>query len=211
MQGFRPLPVLRNPNSTSGFTIMEVALAATVLALTLVGMIGVVESGAQMLDLSRKQTMAAQILHSEIDQLRLQSWAAIAGEPPSVGSAGTPPTFTFYSSTQVGYSGSAMTLSTPGNGYPSGPTTLTSSNDPSFAQFVAGYPHAANIFTLTRTVACIEPAQSNNNPGTPYSSTPLLLQVTFTITWKGITGRSYSRVSTTLVGQNGLSVIYQKS
>ena len=60
---------------------MEVGLAATVLALTLTGMIGVVESGSQMLDLSRKQTLAAQILHSEIDQLRLQSWMAVAGEP----------------------------------------------------------------------------------------------------------------------------------
>jgi hypothetical protein len=189
---------------------MEVALAATVLAFTLVGMIGVVESGAQMLDLSRKQTMAAQILHSEIDQLRLQSWAVIAGEPPSVGSQGTPPTYYFYSTTQVGYSGTAETLSVPGNGYPAGPTTLTSSNDPSFAQFVTNYPRAASIFTLTRTVTCIEPSQSNNNPSA-YSSTPLLLQVTFTITWTGITGRTYSRTATTLVGQNGLSTTYQRS
>lgn len=189
---------------------MEVALASTVLALTLVGMIGVVESGAQMLDLSRKQMMAAQILHSEIDQLRLQSWSVVAGEPMSVGISGTPPSFEFYSSTQVGYTGSAGLLTTPGNGYPAGPTTLTSSNDPSFALFVSNYPKAATIFTLTRSVACIEPSQSNNNP-TAYASTPLLLQVTFTITWKGITGRSYTRTSTTLVGQNGLSIAYQKS
>jgi len=189
---------------------MEVALAATVLACTLVGMIGVVESGAQMLDLSRKQTMAAQILHGEIDQLRLQSWSVVAGEPMSVGISGTPPSFNFYSSTQVGYSGSAGMLTTPGNGYPAGPTTLTSSNDPSFALFVANYPKASSIFTLTRTVACIQPAQANNNP-TAYASTPLLLQVTFTITWTGITGRTYTRTSTTLVGQNGLSLAYQKS
>lgn len=190
---------------------MEVALAATVLALTLTGMIGVVESGAQMLDLSRKQTMAAEILHSEIDQLRLQSWAVIAGEPESVGSSGSSlPTFYFYSTTQVGNSATPQTLSVPGNGYPAGPTSLTSSNDPSFAQFVANYPKASSIFTLTRTVSCIEPAQTNTNPSA-YSSTPLLIQVTFTITWKGITGRSYSRTATTLVGQNGLSTTYQKS
>ena len=124
---------------------MEVALAATVLAFTLVGMISVVESGSMMLDLSRKQTLATQILHSEIDQLRLQNWSAIAGEP--VGNASSS---TFYSSTQVGYSGSPGLLSTPGNGYPSS-TTLTSSNDPSYARFVASYPQTANIFTLTRT------------------------------------------------------------
>jgi hypothetical protein len=189
---------------------MEVALASTVLALTLVGMIGVVESGAQMLDLSRKQMMAAQILHSEIDQLRLQSWAVIAGEPPSVGSAGSPPPYYFYSTTQVGNSATAQTLSVPGNGYPAGPTTLTSANDPSFALFVSNYPKTSTIFTLTRTVSCVEPSQTNINPSA-YASTPLLLQVTFTITWKGITGRSYSRTSTTLVGQNGLSTTYQKS
>ena len=71
------LPETRKFLSARGFTIMEVALAATVLALTLMGMIEVVETGSQMLDLSRKQTMAAQILHSEIDQLRLQSWQTV--------------------------------------------------------------------------------------------------------------------------------------
>jgi hypothetical protein len=205
-----PLLQLQKLRSTKGFTIMEVALASTVLAFTLVGMIGVVESGAQMLDLSRKQMMAAQILHSEIDQLRLQSWSVIAGEPISVGISGSPPSFEFYSTTQVGHSGTAELLTTPGNGYPAGPTSLTSLNDPSFALFVSNYPNAATLFTLTRTVACIEPSQSNNNP-TAYASTPLLLQVTFTITWKGITGRTYTRTSTTLVGQNGLSIAYQRS
>lgn len=189
---------------------MEVALAATVLALTLTGMIGVVESGSQMLDLSRKQTLATQILHSEIEQLRMQSWPAIAGESTVyTGGQGPVPT-SFYSSTQVGYTGSPQMLVTPGNGYPAGPTTLTASNDPSFAQFVANYPQVATVFTLTRTVACIDPAQTNQNP-TAYASTPNLLQVTFTIQWKGVTGRSYSRSTTTLVGQNGLSVSYQRS
>jgi hypothetical protein len=165
---------------------MEVALAATVLAFTLVGMIGVVESGAQMLDLSRKQTLATQILHSELDQLRLQSWETIAG----------------YNAFGVAVSGS---------GYPAGPTTMTTSNDISLAQFVANYSQTANIFTLTRTVTCLEPAQSNPNPLGNYGSNPLLLQVTFTIQWTGITGRSYTRTSTTLIGQNGLSVAYQRS
>ena len=186
---------------------MEVGLAATVLALTLTGMIGVVESGSQMLDLSRKQTLAAQILHSEIDQLRLQSWMAVAGEPAG-GTGLVQPGFS--SSTQVGYSGSPTFLSTPGNGYPMGPTTLTELNDPSFAAFVANYPQVSKVFTLTRTVSCIDPPQANQNP-TAYASAPLLLQVTFTIQWKGITGRSYSRSTTTLVGSNGLSVAYQRS
>jgi hypothetical protein len=163
---------------------MEVALAATVLALTLVGMIGVVESGSQMLDLSRKQTIATQILHSEIDQLRTQSWATITG-----------------------FSGLTPVL---GQGY-AALTTLTTANDPSFALFAANYPNAAAIFTLTRAVACIDPSQSNPNPFSNYGQSPLLLQVTFTIQWKGVTGRSYSRATTTLVGKDGLSDVYQKS
>jgi hypothetical protein len=35
--------------------------------------------------------------------------------------------------------------------------------------------------------------------------------VSFTISWTGVTGHSYSRTSTTVVGLNGLSVVYQKS
>jgi hypothetical protein len=196
-------------NDTQGFTIMEVGLAATVLALTLTGMIGVVESGNQMLDLSRKQTLAAQILHSEIDQLRLQSWMAVAGENPA---GTTAVSGSFYSSTQVGYSGVPATLTVPGNGYPEGPTTLTASNDPSFASFVAAYPQVASNFTLTRTVSYLEPLplQANQNP-TAYATPPNLLQVTFTIQWTGVSGHSYSRTATTLVGSNGLSVAYQKS
>jgi len=191
------------PLSSRGFTIMEVALAATVLAFTLMGMIGVVESGAQMLDLSRKQTLAAQILHSEIDQLRLQSWMVISGQPSGNN--------TFLSSSQVGYTGSPTYLTTPGNGYPPGPTTLTTANDPSLAAIAGQYPLVSTIFTLTRTVTCVEPAQANPNPGAGYSSTPLLIQVTFTIKWNGVTGHSYSRTDTTLVSPNGLSASYQKS
>jgi hypothetical protein len=164
---------------------MEVALAATVLALTLVGMIGVVESGTQMLDLSRKQTIAAQILHSEIDQVRLQSWQNVSG-----------------------YNAFGSVLNT---GFPGGPTSLNATNDPSFAQFVANYPNTATIYTLTRTVTCLQPAQTNGNPATPYSSAPLLLQVTFTIQWNGVTGRNYTRTATTLVAKNGLSLSYQRS
>jgi len=148
---------------------MEVALAATVLALTLVGMIQVVDSGSEMLDLSRKQMIAGQILHSEIDQLRLQNWSTVMA-------------------------------------YPAGPTPFTIVGDPvlaGMAQQLGGtFP-----YTVTRTVLCIEPP---NNPQ-PYALQPLLLQVTFTVTWIGITGHSYIRTSTTYVGKNGLSAAYQRS
>jgi|CZKI01.1.fsa_nt_gi hypothetical protein len=156
--------------SQVGFTIMEVALAATVLALTLVGMIQVVDSGSEMLDLSRKQTIASQILHSEIDQLRLQNWNTVAA-------------------------------------YQSGPTPFTMAGDPvlaGMAQQLGGtFP-----YTVTRTVSCVEPLA---NPGPPYFLQPLLLQVSFTVSWIGITGHAYSRTSMTYVGKNGLSAAYQRS
>ena len=144
---------------------MEVALAATVLALTLVGMIQVVDSGSEMLDLSRKQTIAAQILQDEIDQLRLMSWTAITSLPTAPTSISSDSTFTTFS-TQIG------------------------------GQFP---------FTGTRTITYLEPTpQPNVNP-------VLLMQVTYTVTWTGVTGHTYSRTSTTYVGKNGLNVAYQRS
>jgi len=160
---------IQKTKSSAGFTIMEVALAATVLALTLVGMIQVIDSGSEMLDLSRKQTIAGQILHSEIDQLRLQGWATITG-------------------------------------YTAGPTQLTLASDPilsEMAQQLGGtFP-----YSVARTVTCVQPA---GDPF-PYAIPPLLLQVTFTVAWTGVTGHSYTRTSTTYVGQNGLSAAYQRS
>jgi hypothetical protein len=159
--------------SRDGFTIMEVALAATVLALTLVGMIQVIDSGSEMLDLSRKQTIAGQILHSEIDQLRLQSWATVTS-------------------------------------YPAGPTAFSTTVGPSYDPIIAGFAQQLGgtfPYTVTRTVTCLQP------PGDtfPYAVEPLLLQVTFTVGWTGVTGHSYTRVSTTYVSQNGLSTAYQRS
>jgi hypothetical protein len=153
-----------------GFTIMEVALAATVLALTLVGMIQVVDSGSEMLDLSRKQTIAARILQGEIDQLRLMSWNAITILPHDT---------------------------EPGN-----PAIISS--DSTFLAFSAQlggqFP-----FTGTRTITYLEPAPPTD------AAHVLLMMVTYTVKWTGVTGHTYSRTSTTYVGKNGLNVAYQRS
>jgi hypothetical protein len=174
----------KKTNSSGGFTIMEVALAATVLALTLTGMIGVIESGAQTLDLSRKQTIAAQILHSEIDQLRLQSWQTVSGY--TVSGVGSP------------------------SGFPASASWTIPSPDPTLSKFMPLIQNWRNL-TLTRTVSCVIPTQSNPNPSSAYPSAPMLLQVTFTIQWTGMTGRPYKRWSTTYIGEYGLSNAYQRS
>jgi len=146
-------PINSRLRSVRGFTILEVAGAATVLALTLTGMIGVVESGARILDLSRKQTMAAQILHSEVEELRMSSWSTVSALPSSTSSLAIDSNF---NASQTGFSSS-------------------------------------------RQVSWI--------PGTSGTEA----QVTFTVIWKGITGTSYSRSSTTHVANNGIYISYQRS
>lgn len=59
------------------FTLFEVALAASALLMTIAGTAQVIFSGAAMLDMSRKQTIAAQIIHTLIDQARLNDWSTV--------------------------------------------------------------------------------------------------------------------------------------
>jgi Tfp pilus assembly protein PilV len=67
------------PRRSSGFTLIEVALASTILLVGFIGMIEALAVGSEMLDTARKQTIAAQIMEAEIEYLRLQSWTAIQG------------------------------------------------------------------------------------------------------------------------------------
>jgi len=64
------------------FTLIEVMMAATVMALGIMGMIQVVISGSEMLDVARKQTIATQILRSEIDNLHLSDWTTQVSQFP---------------------------------------------------------------------------------------------------------------------------------
>jgi len=68
-------------SNVGGFTFVEVMVAAAVMLLAIVGMIQVVVSGSEMLDLSRKQTIAMQIIHGQIDNIRLSNWATVNGYP----------------------------------------------------------------------------------------------------------------------------------
>jgi len=46
-----------------------------------VGMIQVVITGSEMLDVSRKQTVAMQIIHAQIDSIRLSNWTTVNALP----------------------------------------------------------------------------------------------------------------------------------
>jgi prepilin-type N-terminal cleavage/methylation domain-containing protein len=69
----------------SGFTLIEVALAATILLVGFAGMAEALIIGSEMLDTARKQTIAVQILQTEIEYLRLRDWTTIQNLPPSSG------------------------------------------------------------------------------------------------------------------------------
>ena len=135
----------------AGVTLVEVMLAATLLAMSVVGMIQAVTYGSQMLDVARKQTVAAQIIRTEIDKLHLTDWTTVSG-----------------------YSASATAV------------TL----DTSFAGVASG-------FTVSRKAVLV---------GTRTD----FKKITFTVAWKGNTGRSYSRSGSTYFGKNGLYVSYRQ-
>ncbi len=56
-------------------------IAAGVMLAGIIGMIQVVISGSEMLDLSRKQTIAMQIIHGQIDSIRLNDWSTVNALP----------------------------------------------------------------------------------------------------------------------------------
>ena len=135
------------------FTLFETMLAAGVMATGLVGMIQVVVSGSEMLDVARKQTLATNIIHTQIDLYR----AAIPSDWSTVAT---------------------------------GTTTITLSST-TFSAVTSG-------FTCSRVVSNV-------------STDGTLKKVAYTVTWTGVTGRSYTRTGVTYVSKYGLNVSQQRT
>lgn len=57
------------------FTIVEVMIAAIVLALGITTSITALQGGFQAVDVARNYTYASQVMQSEIERLRIKSWA----------------------------------------------------------------------------------------------------------------------------------------
>jgi len=128
-------------------------LASGVMATGLVGMIQVVISGSEMLDVARKQTLAANIIHTQIDLYRASipsDWSTISN----------------------------------------GTTTITLSST-TFSAVTTG-------FTCTRVISNV-------------SADGTLKKVAYTITWSGVTGRSYTRSGVTYISKYGLHVSQQRT
>ncbi|MDI1335310.1 MAG: prepilin-type N-terminal cleavage/methylation domain-containing protein [Lacunisphaera sp.] len=61
-------------NQATGFTLVEVMMAATILVVGFMGMIQAVTIGSEMLASARRQTLAAQIISHELEKLRYVAW-----------------------------------------------------------------------------------------------------------------------------------------
>ena len=61
----------------AGFTILEVALAGFVLTLAIAGSITTLQMGFRAIDNARYTTLAGQILQSQMEKLRLLTWAQL--------------------------------------------------------------------------------------------------------------------------------------
>lgn len=67
----------RRRRSNSAFTIAEVVVASFVMALGITTSIITLQSGYKAIDTARGNTLASQILQSEIERIRLMSWATV--------------------------------------------------------------------------------------------------------------------------------------
>ncbi|HUR60528.1 MAG TPA: hypothetical protein VM029_22600 [Opitutaceae bacterium] len=68
----------RSRRARRGFTIIEVAMATFVMAFGIATSIIAMQSGYKQIDLARGTTIAAQIIQSEMERLRMMSWTTVS-------------------------------------------------------------------------------------------------------------------------------------
>lgn len=67
-------------NRCAGFTLLEVAMATFVLTFGIASGLIALQAGLKTLDVARGTTLASQLLQSEMENLRLQSWSDIESQ-----------------------------------------------------------------------------------------------------------------------------------
>jgi len=72
----RPTASRRRP-AARGFSLVEVMIAAIVMVLAIVTSITTLQRGLRSVDTARGLTFASQVMQSELESLRLKSWAQI--------------------------------------------------------------------------------------------------------------------------------------
>ncbi len=71
------MPRLRAPQIHKGFTLVELVLAVAIVALVFASAMTLMGRGFQVLDDARLDTLASQVLQSEMEDLRLKNWSEI--------------------------------------------------------------------------------------------------------------------------------------
>ena len=66
-----------------GFTLVEVVVAALVIGLVIISSIATLTYGYKLLETARFNTLASQVIQSEIETLRLKNWTQIGTLPAS--------------------------------------------------------------------------------------------------------------------------------
>ena len=139
-------------------------MAAAIMIMALAGMTQVVISGTEMLDVSKKQTIAAQMIRAEIDRVHHEDWNTV---------------YNYY----VGGNVTQAIDNTLGSGDLGYPELVT-------------YKSTTTGFTVGRAIAYANGRDDQ-------------FLITYTVTWKGNTGRNYTRSGTTYFGKNGLNITYR--
>ncbi len=75
----------RRRSREAGMTIAEVIIASCVMAFAITTSITVMQSGFSTIDTARGNTLASQILQSEIERIRLMSWANVTDPDKMIG------------------------------------------------------------------------------------------------------------------------------
>ena len=68
----------RQTNSSAGFTLVEVAVSATVMLLVITGMLTAISSGMQMVRTSQQTSVASDLITHEINELRMLPWTTVS-------------------------------------------------------------------------------------------------------------------------------------
>jgi Tfp pilus assembly protein PilV len=80
-----PIGQPRRRRNDSAFTIVEVVVATFVMALGITTSIITLQSGYKAIDTARGNTLASQILQSEIERIRLMNWATVSDATTMMG------------------------------------------------------------------------------------------------------------------------------
>ena len=87
-------PPIRPLSAPAAFSILEVMIAAAVMALAITTSITTMQRGFLSLDTARKLTTAGQILQCEMEKMRMEPWTTINALPATLDPMTLDPSFT---------------------------------------------------------------------------------------------------------------------